>query len=597
MVGRSLKELWIVLLRPWRAMTSREKLSVAAIISLSVLGSVVVSFSPLFLSFVVNDLGKTNFFASFIFILIYCVAVNGSRAILAAGTFLFVPFRKQIEARIERAFYEDVLGQEGNFFLHYKIGGIGRDIHDATLGYMRIFSAIALSIFPIALQEIIAVVIVMRSGLPLDVAICLFVFIVSYGILYFLHFRGETALYSKTSVHETKTASITTEILSHQEIIRSFGREDIAVGSLVRAREEGARAWMLFSRQSMLHVALRAALAAGGGIIILGLTGWRVWSGTASVGDFVMVSAYLIATIMPVEQLGYVASELGQGMEAVARCGRLLSRPRMQKTADDNMADVPDKPLAIDVRDLTFSYQEEDRAGAAGDIAPALCNVTFSLPAGGKLALVGRSGSGKSTLAKLLLGLYPVLPEHVFIDSRDVATLPVGQLRNAIALVPQEAFLFHDTLRANLLFAKPDATEHEIERALEYAGLTELMVRLPEGLETIVGSQGARLSGGERQRVSLARAFLRKPRLVIFDEPTSALDAATERALQERIAEMTRDVTTITIAHRLSTIVESDEILVLDGGRVVERGDHATLLSANGLYAAFWKDDFGEKGV
>ncbi|GBR48450.1 hypothetical protein AA106556_1794 [Neokomagataea tanensis NBRC 106556] len=310
-----------------------------------------------------------------------------------------------------------------------------------------------------------------------------------------------------------------------------------------------------------------------------------------------MVSAYLIATIMPVEQLGYVASELGQGMEAVARCGRLLSRPCMQKAADDNMADVPDTPLAIDVRDLTFSYQEKGRAGAAEDIAPALCNVTFSLPAGGKLALVGRSGSGKSTLAKLLLGLYPVLPGHVFMDDRDMATLPVGQLRNAIALVPQDVFLFHDTLRANLLFARPDVTEHEIERALEYAGLAELMERLPEGLETIVGSQGARLSGGERQRVSLARAFLRKPRLVIFDEPTSALDAATERALQERIAEMTRDVTTITIAHRLSTIVESDEILVLDGGRVVERGDHATLLSANGIYAALWKDGFCDKGI
>ena len=308
-----------------------------------------------------------------------------------------------------------------------------------------------------------------------------------------------------------------------------------------------------------------------------------VASGKLTVGKFVLVNTYLMQLYQPLNFLGMVYMTIKQGLVDMEQMFVLLQVAR----------EVQDRPGAV-------ALKAHLSQGAAGEVRfedvrfgyrpdhPILRGVSFTVPAGRKLAIVGPTGAGKSTITRLLFRFYDVTGGHVLIDGQDVRDVTQDSLRAAIGVVPQDTVLFNDTIRYNIAYGRPGATQAEIERAARLAQVHDFVMRLPEGYDTLVGERGLKLSGGEKQRVAIARTILKDPRILILDEATSALDTRTEQDIQAALRAVSRDRTTLVIAHRLSTVVDADEIIVLSDGRIAERGTHAGLLARGGLYARMW---------
>jgi ABC-type transport system involved in Fe-S cluster assembly fused permease/ATPase subunit len=362
------------------------------------------------------------------------------------------------------------------------------------------------------------------------------------------------------------------------ETVKYFGNEKMEAGRFDRAMARYEKAAIqIWTSLAWLNI---------GQIVIFttGMTGCMIMSGAAvirgeqTIGDFVLINALLMQLSVPLNFIGFVYREIKQGLIDIEAMFDLLDVP----------AEIVDRPGARPLAVAGASVRFDNVSFHYNPDREILRGVSFDVPAGRTVAIVGPSGAGKSTISRLLFRFYEVTGGSIAIDGQDIRDVTQESLRTSIGMVPQDTVLFNDTIAYNIRYGRPDATEEDIHRAAEVAQIAGFIDKLPDGYATEVGERGLKLSGGEKQRVAIARTVLKAPPILILDEATSALDIHTEREIQAALDRVSADRTTLVIAHRLSTVVHADEIIVLDDGRIVERGTHDQLLDENGLYASMW---------
>ena len=377
----------------------------------------------------------------------------------------------------------------------------------------------------------------------------------------------------------TRPGSRAIDSLLNYETVKYFNNEEFEARrydeNLKRYREAAIKSQKTLS---MLNAGQQFIIAIG---LVAML--WRatqgVVDGRMTLGDLVMVNAFMIQLYIPLGFLGVIYREIKQSLTDLEKMFTLLERER-------EIADVPGAaPIRIAA---TPAVRFENVSFAYEPARPILHNVSFEIPPGKTVAVVGSSGAGKSTLARLLYRFYDVQQGRITIAGQDIKQVTQASVRQSIGIVPQDTVLFNDTVEYNIAYGKPGATHQDVEEAAKAARIHDFIVSTPLGYGTMVGERGLKLSGGEKQRVAIARTLLKNPPVVIFDEATSALDSANERAIQSELRAAAQNKTTLVIAHRLSTVIDAHEILVMDSGRIVERGTHADLLAADGRYTGMW---------
>ncbi len=492
--------------------------------------------------------------------------------------FLFAKVTQRAVRKIALQVFRHLHALSLRFHLHRQTGGLTRDVERGQRGISTLVSYALFSILPTLVEiALVATILVVRYDWT-------FIAITAGALALYIGFTitiTEWRTHFRRTMNELDSKANTRAIdsLLNYETVKYFGNEEWEA----RRYDESLERWEHAAVRSQTSL---SALNIGQSAIIaiaVTLIMWRatvgVVNGSMTIGDLVLVNAFMIQLYIPLNFLGVIYREIKQATADMERLFALI----------DEHAEVIDKPGArpLDVRGgevrfegVTFAYEPE---------RTILHDVSFVIPSGRTVAVVGPSGSGKSTLARLLYRFYDVRGGRITIDGEDIRDATQASVRAAIGIVPQDTVLFNDTIEYNIAYGKPGASHDEVVAAARAAQIHDFVASLPAGYATAVGERGLKLSGGEKQRVAIARAILKSPRILIFDEATSALDSHAERAIQAELRAIARDHTTLTIAHRLSTIVDAGEILVLDGGRIVERGTHATLLAAGGAYARMWR--------
>jgi ATP-binding cassette subfamily B protein len=464
------------------------------------------------------------------------------------------------------------------FHLNRQTGGVTRDIERGTRGISTLISYTLFSILP-TLVEISLVL----GYLSLQYDIWFSVITITALSVYILF----TVLVTEWRTHfrrtmndlDSKANVRAIDSLLNYETVKYFGNEEYEA----RRYDEGLQRFERAAVQSQNSLSL---LNTGQSLIIataVTLILWRatlgVIAGTMTLGDLVLVNAFMIQLYIPLNFLGVIYRELKQSLADIERMFALLDENREVADSPAALALQVDR-AELEFKHIDFSYEAKRQI---------LFDVDFSVAAGTTTAVVGHSGSGKSTLARLLFRFYDVDRGVIMIDGQDIREVTQTSLRQAIGIVPQDTVLFNDTIAYNIAYGKPGAAQSEIEAAARSAYIHDFILSLPDGYQTMVGERGLKLSGGEKQRVAIARTLLKNPKILVFDEATSALDSQAEQAIQAQLKDIARNRTTLVIAHRLSTIADAQQILVMSQGRIVERGTHAELLAARGLYADMWE--------
>jgi ATP-binding cassette subfamily B protein len=490
------------------------------------------------------------------------------------------------EQRLVRRFgalaYAHMLALPLPFHLDNKSGALAQTLADGVLGLRLLMGQIVLSIMPVLVQVAVAGAI-LGAVLGPQMALVLLVSLVAYGAVFTLGVFGVHQAVKGISAAQGEVGGATADGLLNIEAIKAYTAEQRYARRYDALLERTEGHWRRYLGRRLVNGLAVAAVFALAMAAIHLLASLQVLSAHLTLGAFVLINTYILQLIRPVEMLGFAIRDMGQALAYLDRIGAILAEPAEgeEDPAQDEAAPTPEAsaPAELVFERVSFAYPGRQ----------TLHEVSFRAAPGQTIGIVGPSGAGKSTLLRLTLRFLEPSGGQIRLDGVSLATAPLAWLRRQIALVSQDTILFNDTIAANIALAADGADAASIAQAADRARLTALLADLPDGLDTLVGERGLKLSGGEKQRVSIARAALKKARLVIFDEATAALDPATERAVWEAMAGLAHGATTLIVTHRLSTVAGADEILVLERGRVVERGRHAALLAAGGLYARLWR--------
>ncbi len=518
-------------------------------------------------------------------LLVVPIALLVAYGALRLSTTLFAELRELIFAKategasrtISLQVFRHLHALSLRFHLERQTGGLTRDIERGTRAVNSLISYSLYSIIP-TLIEVAMVLTLLAVKFDIWFAWITLIALAFYITFTVLVTEWRTQFRKEMNELDSKAHSRAIDSLLNFETVKYFNNEEFEA----RRYDENLERYRLASLKSQRTLSL---LNTGQQLIIAASLVAMLWRATQGVvdgrmtlGDLVMVNAFMIQLYIPLGFLGVLYREIKQSLTDLDKMFTLMERER-------EIADVPGaQPLKLDGASVAFSHV----SFAYDPARPILHDISFEIPAGKTVAVVGPSGSGKSTLARLLFRFYDVQQGQILIAGQDIKQVTQASVRQAIGIVPQDTVLFNDTVEYNIAYGQPGATRAQVEEAAQSAHIHRFIAATPKGYDTMVGERGLKLSGGEKQRVAIARTLLKNPPILIFDEATSALDSANERAIQAELQSVAQNKTTLVIAHRLSTVVDAHEILVMDAGRILERGTHAELLALNGRYAQMW---------
>ncbi|MBF0218695.1 MAG: ABC transporter ATP-binding protein/permease [Gammaproteobacteria bacterium] len=464
------------------------------------------------------------------------------------------------------------------YHLERKTGALARDMDRGTRSASSLLNFMLFNILPTMVELLLVTIIMFNQYTPWFAYITMAIVAV-YVVTTFKITEWRMQYRHRMNAKDSEANSIAIDSLINYETVKYFNNENYEQQRYARVLNEWEDVAVLSqTTMSGLNIA-QGALIALGVTLIMVLAANGVLAGEMSLGDLVLVNALILQVFIPLNFLGVVYSQVKHALSDMAQMFQLLhERAEIENAADAQRLEIGTAEIVF--ANVHFHYQPE---------RPIIKGVSFTVPARHKVAVVGHSGSGKSTLARLLYRFYDIQQGTISINGQAIHQVTQESLRCAIGIVPQDTVLFNDTIEYNIAYGHPGASEAEIVAAASAADIHEFIVSLPNGYATLVGERGLKLSGGEKQRISIARAILKNPRILIFDEATSSLDSRSEQSILRSLQQLASNHSTLVIAHRLSTIVDADEILVMAQGEIIERGNHQQLLAVNGHYAEMWR--------